>query len=185
MPNAQDVTAAPASHPSGRRRYVYLRTTSTSADDCPMKFSTLDPSDVDRLGRSALSTAADAIVYSDREGLIRLWNPGAERMFGYPAGQALGRSLDLIIPEKQRERHWAGYRRVMQTGQTRYGDGDVLAVPALRKDGTRISVEFTITLVFDRHGEIEGLLAILRDVTKRFEELRAVRSELSRWRDPI
>lgn len=149
-----------------------------------MNFTTLDPADIDRLGRSALRSAADAIVYSDRDGLIRLWNPGAERLFGYPAEQALGRSSDLIVPEKQRERHWAGYRRVMQTGQTRYGEGDLLAVPALRKDGTRISVEFTITPVFDRRGEIEGLLAILRDVTKRFEELRAVRKELSRRRDP-
>ncbi len=150
-----------------------------------MKFTTLDPLDIDRLGRSALSSSADAIVYSDRDGLIRLWNPGAERLFGYPAEEALGRSLDLIVPEKQRQRHWAGYRRVMQTGQTRYADGDLLTVPALRKDGTRVSLEFTITPIFDRRDEIEGLLAILRDVTKRFEELRVLRKEVSGRPQPL
>ncbi len=147
-----------------------------------MEFTTLPAADVDRLGRSALRSSADALIYSDRDGTIRLWNAGAERVFGYSSEEALGRSLDLIVPEKQRERHWAGYRRVMQTGETRYGDGDLLAVPGVRKDGARISLEFTIAPVHDRQGQIEGLLAILRDVTGRFEELRALRQELSRLR---
>ena len=88
-------------------------------------------------------------------------------------------SLDIIIPEPQRARHWAGYRQVMATGESRYGHGDMLAVPALRKDGTRISLEFTIVPVRDAAGRMEGMAAILRDVTKRFEELRALRRELA------
>ena len=76
--------------------------------------------------------------------MIRLWNRGATRIFGFTEAEALGRSLDIIIPERLRERHWQGYRATMRTGQTRYRDGQVLSVPALRKDGARISVEFTI-----------------------------------------
>ena len=96
------------------------------------------------LSETIIREAADAIVYADAEGAIRFWNAAAERIFGYAATEAIGQSLDIIIPEKLRGRHWEGYRQVMQTGQSRYGAGDLLAVPAQRKDGTRISVEFTI-----------------------------------------
>jgi PAS domain S-box-containing protein len=149
-----------------------------------LSFTTLLAAEVDQLGRAAVCGSADAVIYSDRDGLIRLWNAGAERVFGYSSEEALGRSLDLIIPEKQRERHWTGYRRVMQTGKTRYGEGDLLAVPSVRKDGARISLEFTIAPIHDLQGHIQGLLAIVRDVTKRFEELRALRHEMSRLRRP-
>src|SRR5215210_444433 len=91
-----------------------------------------------------LSAAADAVVATDREGIIRVWNPGAERIFGYRADEALGQSLDLIIPERLRARHWDGFHRVMATGASHYGAGDLLSVPGLRKDGQRISLEFTI-----------------------------------------
>jgi len=90
----------------------------------------------DRLAETILSTGSDAIVSADRDGIIGFWNPGAERLFGYSREEAVSRSLDLIIPERLRKRHWDGYSRVMQTGQSRYGQGDVLSVPALRKDGT-------------------------------------------------
>ncbi len=124
----------------------------------------------------------DAVVYADRDGLIRVWNPGAERMFGFPAAEALGRSLDLIIPEGARARHWDGYRATMASGQTRYGGGETLAVPALRKDGTRISVEFTIVPFRDTAGHMAGIAAVLRDVTARFEETRALRREIAALR---
>jgi PAS domain S-box-containing protein len=139
---------------------------------------------LDRLGRVILEAAPDAIVYSDGDGVIRFWNAGAERVFGFSAAEAVGQSLDIIIPEPQRARHWAGYRQVMATGESRYGHGDMLAVPALRKDGTRISLEFTIVPVRDEAGKMEGMAAILRDVTKRFEELRALRRELAGIRPP-
>lgn len=131
------------------------------------------------LSRRIVEEAPDAIIFSDREGTIRLWNAGAEAVFGYRADEALGRSLDLIIPEKQRARHWEGYRAVMATGVTRYGRGELLRVPALRKDGRRISVEFSILLPRDAAGEVLGAAAILRDVTERWEQDRALRQRLA------
>jgi PAS domain S-box-containing protein len=121
---------------------------------------------------------SDAIVASDRDGLIRHWNPGAERMFGHAAAEALGRSLDLIIPERLRARHWEGYRHVMATGQSRYSAGALLSVPALRKDGARLSVEFTIAPIRSASGEIVGLVAVMRDATARFEEIKELRRQL-------
>src|SRR3954464_5069186 len=94
-------------------------------------------------------SASDAVVATDREGIITFWNPGAERIFGFAASEAVGRSLDLIVPDNLRARHWAGYRRVMATGESRYGHGDVLSVPALTKNGSRVSVEFTIIMLRD------------------------------------
>jgi PAS domain S-box-containing protein len=102
---------------------------------------------VAQLAEAILTTSADAILATDPHGIIRFWNPGAVRIFGYAAEEATGSSLDLIIPERLRQRHWEGYRRVVATGVTRYGAGDVLAVPALAKDGRQISVEFTILLM--------------------------------------
>ena len=134
---------------------------------------------LDRLGRVLLEAAPDGIIYSDGEGTIRFWNAGAERLFGFSAAEAVGQSLDIIIPESQRARHWAGYREVMATGQSRYGHGDLLAVPGLRKDGSRVSLEFTIVPIRDEAGRMEGMAAILRDVTKRFEEMRTLKRELA------
>jgi PAS domain S-box-containing protein len=110
----------------------------------------------------------EAVVVSDREGAIILWNRGAEAMFGYPAADAVGQSLDLIIPERFRARHWDGYRTVMSTGVTRYGQ-QLLAVPAIRKDGHRISIEFSIVLLRGDDGAPAGAVAIIRDVTARWE----------------
>jgi PAS domain S-box-containing protein len=127
------------------------------------------------LGEALLQTMSDAIIASDREGRITFWNPGAERIFGFSPAEAMGQSLDLIIPERLRTRHWAGYTEVMRTGESRYGHGDLLSVPALRKDGTRLSIEFTIVPLKDAAGAMAGMAAILRDVTARFEELRQLR----------
>lgn len=129
------------------------------------------------LAIAILKDAPDAILYCDKDGIVRFWNGGCERIFGYTADDAIGQSLDIIIPENLRDRHWHGHRETMRTGQTRYGAGDLLAVPALRKDGTRISVEFSIIAFRDAQGTITGLAAILRDVTRRFEELKALRKE--------
>jgi PAS domain S-box-containing protein len=131
------------------------------------------------LADAILSTAADAIIATDREGRITFWNPGASRIFGFTREEAIGQSLDLIIPENLRARHWEGYRRTMETGKSRYGEADLLAVPGMRKDGQRISVEFTIVLLRDPQGGIAGTAAILRDVTKHFEEMRKLRRQLA------
>ena len=136
--------------------------------------------DLARLASDGIvSASADAVVAADRSGIIRLWNPGAERIFGYRAGEAVGQSLDLIIPERLRAAHWEGWRRVVETGRSRYGDGDLLSVPAVRKDGERISVEFTIVPLKDEIGRMVGMAALMRDVTQRFEEMKTLRRQLA------
>ena len=100
--------------------------------------------------------SADAIIATDREGVIQIWNAGAERIFGYTAEEATGPSLDLILPERLRSRHWQGHRQVIETGESRYGHGDLLSVPSMRKDGEKISVEFTIVPLKDEAGRMSG-----------------------------
>ena len=131
------------------------------------------------IAAALLQGASDAIVATDRQGRVVFWNPGAERIFGFAAQEAIDQSLDLIIPENLRERHWKGFDHVMQTGESRYGHGDLLSVPALTKDGRRISVEFTIVMLHDERGEVAGTVAVMRDVSKRFEELRELRRRLA------
>lgn len=131
------------------------------------------------LADAILSTLSEAIVAANKDGIIRFWNPGAVRIFGFASSEAVGQTLDLIIPEPQRDRHWHGYRQVMATGESRYGQGDILAVPAMRKDGSRVSIEFTILPLRDAGGGIVGMAAIMRDVTSRFEEMRALRQKLA------
>ncbi len=132
----------------------------------------------DRLCRQIVENAPDGVIVADRDGVIRLWNGGAEGIFGYRADEVQGRTLDLIIPERLRKRHWEGYRQVMATGQTRYGR-ELLAVPAVRKDGGRISLEFSIALLRDPEGELSGAVAIVRDVTARWERDKALRERLA------
>jgi PAS domain S-box-containing protein len=120
------------------------------------------------LYRQIVEGTPDAVIYADAAGVIRLWNAAATRMFGFDAAEIVGRSMDLIIPERLRARHWDGYQRVMASGVTRYGAGDLLAVPAVTKEGHTISVEFTIQMLRSGSGEITGIVATLRDVTKRF-----------------
>ena len=131
------------------------------------------------LADAVLHTNSDAIVASDKDGIIRFWNPGAERIFGYTSADAIGQSLDIIIPERLRARHWLGYRQVMATGESRYGHGDILAVPGIRQDGGRISLEFTIMPLRNEAGRTIGMAALMRDVTVRFEEMRALRQKVA------
>ncbi|GEP09035.1 PAS domain-containing protein [Methylobacterium gnaphalii] len=126
-----------------------------------------------------VAAAADAVVASDSEGIIRIWNPGAERIFGYSQNEAIGQSLDIITPERLRKRHWDGYHKTMATGQSRYGEGALLSVPGIRKDGRQISLEFTIVPLKDDQGKMTGMVAVMRDVTVRFAELKALRERLA------
>ena len=121
----------------------------------------------------------DAVIYADAEGRIGFWNKAATRLFGFAEAEALGAGLDLIIPQRLRSRHWQGYREVMQGRPSRYADGALLAVPATRKDGRQISVEFTILPFHDAAGVLIGIAAVMRDATARFEEMRALRRELA------
>lgn len=130
-----------------------------------------------RLWQHIFTEAHDAVIMADRQGVIRLWNKGAERMFGFSAAEALGRSLHLIIPENLRARHDQGYTHVMASGRSKYAT-ELLAVPALTKDGGRISVEFTMILIRDQEGRISGAAAIIRDVSARWEKERALKRRL-------
>ena len=125
-----------------------------------------------------VSQAPDAILYSDRAGIIRLWNQGAERIFGFSAQEAIGQSLDLIIPEAQRQRHWDGYHQTMATGHTQYGT-KLLAVPALHQSGARLSTEFSIVMLRDDAGQPCGVAAIMRDVSARRAEEKTLRDRLA------
>ena len=131
-----------------------------------------------KLAERILDQVADAVICTNHSGAIVRWNPACTGLFGYSAEEALGKNLDLIIPERQRQRHWDGYEKVMETGVTRYGK-ELLAVPALRKDGTRISLEFSIVLVRDDAGSPQGVAAIMRDVTARRQQEQEIKQRLA------
>jgi len=125
-----------------------------------------------------ISAVGDAIVVCDPSGAITLWNPAAEYIFGFTEGEALGQSLDLIIPQRLRQRHWDGYHKTMQTGQTRYGH-DVLRVPAAHKDGRAMSISFTVALLYSADKKITGIASVIRDETSKFNEDRALRKRVA------
>jgi PAS domain S-box-containing protein len=121
--------------------------------------------------------AADAIIVCDAPGAIVFWNRSAERIFGFTEAEALGQSLDLIIPQRQRERHWEGYHKTMATAVTKYG-ADTLRVPALHKDGHTLSIAFTVSMLFSDDHKVTGIVAIVRDESARFAEMRDLRKRL-------
>ena len=138
----------------------------------------METGSLEGLYQQIIEGAQDAIIFADKEGIIRLWNSGAEAMFGYSKEEAIGETLDLIVPEKLREKHWEGYRKVMDTGVTKYGS-DILAVPALKKDDSRLSVEFTIVLLKNDSGKPIGTAAIMRDVTERWQKEKELKKRLA------
>jgi PAS domain S-box-containing protein len=125
-----------------------------------------------------VAAVGDAIVACDGEGLITVWNKAAERIFGFTTQEALGASLDIIIPERMKQRHWEGYHKTMDTGVTRYGN-DVLSVPALTKGGQTLSISFTVAMLFDANGKACQCLAVMRDDTARFNRDRALRKRIA------
>ena len=127
--------------------------------------------------RQLLMALGDGVVVANPEGEIVFWNPGAERIFGFAASEAMGKSLDLIVPEKQRERHWGGFDKTMQTGQTRYGN-ELLRVPALHKEGHPLSIAFTVAMLHAENGKVSAIVAIVRDETARWKEERDLRRRI-------
>ena len=125
-----------------------------------------------------LGALGDAVIICDSDGVIRLWNAAAEHLFGFTTAEALGSSLDLIIPERLRERHWAGYRKTMASGETRYAH-DVLRVPALHKDGRALSIAFTVGLIHGPQPDVTGIVAVIRDETQPFIEKRNLLKRLA------
>ena len=126
-----------------------------------------------------LDGSPDAVLVCDRAGVVRYWNSGARRIFGFDATEAVGVSMDLIIPERLRARHWAGWNASMQTGVTRYEQGELLAVPALHKDGRQISIEFSIQLLKRADDTVEWVVAVVRDVTERYRREKDLRARLT------
>ena len=125
-----------------------------------------------------IEALGDAVIICDSDGVIRLWNAAAERLFGFTQAEALGSSLDLIIPERLRERHWNGYSKAMGSGETRYNH-DLLQVPAMHKDGRALSIAFTVSLLFTTDRKVKGIVAVIRDETSRFMEERNLRKRLA------
>ena len=125
-----------------------------------------------------LEAVADALVACDKKGAIVVWNAAAERLFGWTRAEALGRSLDIIIPERLRGRHWEGYGKTMETGHTKYGH-DVLRVPAIDKQGQTMSIAFTVGLLYDANGKVAAIASVIRDETARFNEERALKKRLA------
>jgi len=125
-----------------------------------------------------VAAIGDAVIAADASGAITLWNPGAQRMFGHTEEEALGQSLDLITPERLRNRHWEGYHKSMATGTTKYGN-DLLRVPAVHKDGRAMSIAFTVAMLFTPDHKVEAIVAVIRDETTRFNDERALKKRVA------
>lgn len=132
------------------------------------------------LSASILSAMAEALVYADREGVIREWNAASESLFGFSREEALGQSLDLIIPERLREAHWRGFDKAMASGATRLG-GKPTLTRALTRGGEAIYVEMSFAVVADAEGRPIGSAAVARDATQR----RAESLELRELRERV
>ena len=128
--------------------------------------------------KQLVASLGDAVVVADAKGVIVLWNAGAERMFGHSEAEALGKTLDIITPERLRQRHWEGYDKSMATGTTKYGN-DLLRVPAIHKDGRTMSIAFTVAMLFEADGKVGSIVAIIRDETIRFAEDREMRKRIT------
>ena len=128
--------------------------------------------------RELVESIGDAVIAADPAGAIVLWNPAAARMFGHAEAEALGKSLDLIIPKRQQQPHWDGYTKTMETGKTRYGN-DVLRVPAVHKDGHTLSIAFTVAMLHSPDGKVSAIVAVVRDESARFAEERNLKKRLT------
>lgn len=124
------------------------------------------------LHQAIVEQARDAVIFADREGIIRLWNRGAEIIFGYAVNEAIGRTLALIIPEKLRRAHDEGYRNAMEHGRLRH-EGRVLTTRSCHKNGARLYVDMSFGLLKDESGRVGGAFAIARDCTARHLEQQA------------
>lgn len=128
--------------------------------------------------KQLVEALGDAIVIADASGAITLWNPAAERIFGFTESEALGKSLDIITPQRLQHRHWEGYHKTMATGITKYGN-DVLRVPAVHKDGHSLSIAFTVALLYAADQKVSAIVAVIRDETSRFEDERNLKKRIT------
>ena len=120
----------------------------------------------------------DAVIFADRDGVIRVWNQGAETVFGFAANEVVGQSLDVIIPERLRPAHWAAFRRAIADGRTRYGN-QVRTTRSIHKDGRKLYVDLSFGLVIDTAGAVAGAVAVGRDCSERYLSEKALRDRLA------
>jgi PAS domain S-box-containing protein len=125
-----------------------------------------------RLADLIVAHTVDAVIYADVEGVIRLWNDAAQKVFGFERDEAVGASLDLIIPERLRDAHWRGYRAAMSSGTTRLG-GRATLTKGIHKSGRSVYVEMSFSVVKDAANQVVGSVAIARDVTEKQTKARA------------
>ena len=125
-----------------------------------------------------IAAIGDAVMVCDAKGAITLWNPACERLFGHTEAEVLGKSMDMIIPDRLRKRHWDGYEKTMATGITKYGH-DVLRVPAVDKQGNALSIAFTVAMLHGTDGKVSAIAAIIRDETSRFNDERALKKRVA------
>ena len=135
-------------------------------------------SDDAALGNALVAQSPDAIILSDTQGNIRVWNAAAERIFGHRADEVQGQSLDVIIPERLRAAHWAAFEISVQTGREKYA-GRVLTTRSMHKDGSKLYVDLAFGLIRDSSGAVTGVIATARDCTARYEEERALRARVA------
>jgi PAS domain S-box-containing protein len=128
--------------------------------------------------KALVAAVGDAVMVCDAQGAITLWNPACERMFGHTEADMLGRSMDLIIPERLRGRHWDGYHKTMASGITKYGT-DVLRVPAVDQQGRAMSIAFTVAMLYAPDGKVSAIAAVIRDETSRFNDERSLKKRVA------
>jgi PAS domain S-box-containing protein len=128
--------------------------------------------------KALVASIGDAVIVSDVAGNVVLWNAGAERLFGWTEAEAMGQRMDMIVPERLRQRHWDGYDKSMATGQTKYAH-DVLRVPAVDKAGRALSIAFTVFMLFGADGKPTACGSVIRDETDRFAQDRALRKRVT------
>jgi PAS domain S-box-containing protein len=140
--------------------------------------SNIDYSSTESIWQDMLRCMPEALIFSDLQGIIRIWNPGSENVFGFTAAEAIGQSLDLIIPERMRQAHWDGFNKAVARGGTLPGRTSMIT-RSLHKSGEQIYVDMSFAMVKNKAGEMLGSMAIARDATKRFTEEKNLRKQLA------
>jgi PAS domain S-box-containing protein len=138
----------------------------------------LSPTEPPSLSQALIEQLADAVIFADREGLIQLWNAGAEAVFGYRADQVLGQRLDVIIPERLRLAHWGAFDAAVDTGEMKHGRV-AMTTRSMHEDGRDLYVDMSFALVKDAAGQVLGSVAVARDITSRFQAQKESRKRIA------
>lgn len=132
----------------------------------------------DNLFQAIVEQVSDAIIFADRQGVIRLWNAGAKAVFGYSPEEVIGRNLDVIIPERLRPAHWEAFDKAVETGSTKYGR-QVMVTRSVHKTARKLYVDLSFAIVRNHTGEVVGAVAVARDATERYLSEAALRKQVA------